>query len=612
MLSCGDLPRLHEATLKMAKDDSETALTVPELIEGELISAVYQPLVWLDSGKIFGYVGGVRGPSGDLLCSPERLYKSAWECGCLIELENHCLEAVLRTFVESKLPGILFLRLDIGVYSYADKLKDVKIDKLIQQSGIDPSRVVLFFNGFVARLEDNGGLLQKLLARYNERGYAVAVDEISAVLDKSGEKNELLPEFVLLDRYLVEDIDKEPSKLKLVKLLQKIMRSTSCRLIAAGVDTRSEMLLLNETGIPLGMGDFVARASKNPMRRAARDVLDALNHNDPKHGGVRNRIERALLERLPCFKLDDCNEEVFSLFEKNPQITLVAVVNNNIPIGLINRGVFINRYARPYQRELYGKKPCTTFMDPEPLIVDKNISIQELSRLLAEDQRHISMGFIFTDNGQYLGVGTSQNLIHEITEMQIQSARYANPLTGLPGNACIDDEVDSLLRSHESFCLAYFDLDNFKPFNDVYGFSMGDAVIQMTAKIIVESSDTEQDFVGHIGGDDFIALFRSRNWKERCDNILERFACEVKTFFGPGDLERGGYIAENRRGEKEFHSLVSLSIGAVVAEPKTFRSHKEIAVVATESKKMAKKVRGNSLYVNQRQYPEVVLEGEAS
>lgn len=598
--------------MKMAKDDSESALTVPELIDGGLISATYQPLVWLDSGRIFGYVGSVRGPSGDLLCSPDRLYKSAWECGYLIELENHCLEVALRTFVESKLQGILFLRLDIGVYTYADKLKDVKIDKLIQQSGIDPSRVVLFFNGFVSRLENNNGLLQRLLARYNERGYAVAVDEISAVLDRAGEKKELLPEFVLLDRYLVEDVEKEPAKLKLLKSLQKHMRNTSCRLIATGVDTRSEMLLLNEIGIPFGMGDFVARASKNPMRRISRDVLDALNHNDSAQGGDRNRIERALLERVPCFRLEDCNEDVFSLFEKNPQITLVAVVNNNIPIGLINRGVFINRYARPYQRELYGKKPCTTFMDPEPLIVDKNITIQELSRLLAEDQRHISMGFIFTDNGQYLGVGTSQNLIHEITEMQIQSARYANPLTGLPGNGCIDDEVDVLLQSHEPFCLAYFDLDNFKPFNDVYGFSMGDAVIQMTAKIIVELSEADQDFVGHIGGDDFIALFRSRDWKERCSSMLERFESEVKTFFSASDIERGGYIAENRRGEKEFHTLVSLSIGAVIVEPRTFGSHKEIAVVATESKKMAKKVRGNSLYVNQRHYPEMASHGDTA
>jgi diguanylate cyclase (GGDEF)-like protein len=246
-------------------------------------------------------------------------------------------------------------------------------------------------------------------------------------------------------------------------------------------------------------------------------------------------------------------------------------------------------------------------MDPEPLIVDRSISIQDLSRLLAEDQRHVSLGFIFTENGLYLGVGTSQKLIHEITEMQIQSARYANPLTGLPGNAPIDEHIDAILANEEIFCVCYFDLDNFKPFNDVYGFSMGDAMIQLTAKVITEQCD-EEDFVGHIGGDDFIALFRSSNWEVRCRAILERFGADVMSFFKQQDIERGGYVVDNRRGEKEFHNLTSLSIGAVPVQPRSFKSHRDIAVIAAESKKMAKKVHGNSLFVNKRDYAkEVVL-----
>lgn len=241
-------------------------------------------------------------------------------------------------------------------------------------------------------------------------------------------------------------------------------------------------------------------------------------------------------------------------------------------------------------------------MDPEPLIVDRSISIQSLSSLLAEDQRHVSLGFIFTENGLYLGVGTSQNLIHEITEMQIQSARYANPLTGLPGNAPIDDHIDKLLASDEPFCICYFDLDNFKPFNDLYGFSMGDAMIQMTAKVIGEQCDPEHDFLGHIGGDDFIALFRSHDWEARCRIMLEKFGVDVISFFNPLDVDRGGYITENRRGEKEFHNLTTLSVGAVPVIPKVFKSHRDIAVVAAESKKMAKRMHGNSLFINQRNY----------
>jgi len=100
----------------------------------------------------------------------------------------------------------------------------------------------------------------------------------------------------------------------------------------------------------------------------------------------------------------------------------------------------------------------------------------------------------------------------------------------LPGNSPIDDQIDFLLAAEEAFTVCYFDLDHFKPFNDVYGFSMGDAMIQMTAKIITELCDHELDFVGHIGGDDFIALFRSADWEARCRAMLTKFGVDVIVF----------------------------------------------------------------------------------
>lgn len=577
------------------------ALTIAEVVERGLVTAIFQPVVWLGTGKIFGYVGSICGPSGDLLCAPQRLKQAAWQEGLLLELENLALKTILKGFVDSQLQGVLFPQFDIDVFSVANRLKDIRLGKLAAQIGIEAARVVPFISGIFSEFEDGAGLLQKVLARYEEHGHALAIDDVAEAGNAHGAKKGRVPAYAMLERDLIEDIDKELAKLQLIKSqVESFSDNSSCQLIAMGITTRSEFLLLNEIGVQLGLGDFISKPSKVAAVTPSREVLNVISQKT--NGGEERNRTASIIERVPAFSLESCNEDVFLLFEKNPQVTVVAVLNNGMPIGLINRGVFISRYARPYQRELYGKKSCTSFMDPEPLIVDKSISIPELSRLLAEDQRHISMGFIFTDNGLYLGVGTSQNLIHEITEMQVQSARYANPLTGLPGNAKIDEEVNARLQARETFCLAYFDLDNFKPFNDVYGFSVGDAVIQMTAKVIVECCDAERDFIGHIGGDDFIVLFSGKGWEQHCRHMLERFAVEVGSFFNAADLERGGYIAENRRGEKEFHSLVSLSIGAVIAEPGLFQSHHELAVVASESKKKAKKELGNSLYINQRDY----------
>jgi len=128
-------------------------------------------------------------------------------------------------------------------------------------------------------------------------------------------------------------------------------------------------------------------------------------------------------------------------------------------------------------------------------------------------------------------------------------------------------------------------------------------VIRLTGRILAEACVPDFDFLGHIGGDDFIVLFRSADWQARAEAALACFGREIAGFFSPDDRERGGYVTENRRGEKEFHRLTSLSIGAVAVRPGMFVNHMELAKVAAETKHHAKRLPGNSLHVNHRQYP---------
>ncbi len=584
----------------MLRDHSEQIKKLSDVIEHGRLGVLFQPLIDLSNGNIVAYEGQICGPSNDLLHSPCMLYRIAKQAGRLLELLNLCCQMTVDSFVEQKLQGILFLKLNSEIF-LEHKFKEIHVTQIVESAGIEPQRIVITLCMHDSYDVSNPNFLQKIIPRYTELGFKVCVEDDGEIFSMLQTKTDIYPSCVKINRHLMRDIDKDPNKVQLIKSLLDIACNSGFITLAEGIETRGELLLARELGISLGQGCFIARPSKKPARVTPREVSAILTANDEKSHREHNSID-AILEKVSAFPLEKDNEEVFHMFEKNPQLAVIAVTNNKVPVGLINRSVFINRFARPYQRELYGKKSCTTFMDPEPLIVDRNISIQELSRLLAEDQRHVSLGFIFTENGNYLGVGTSQSLIHEITELQIQSARYANPLTGLPGNAPIDEHIDELLSGDEAFCVCYFDLDNFKPFNDVYGFSMGDSMIQMTAKIISEQCDPEIDFVGHIGGDDFIVLFRSPDWEDRCRAMLKRFGVDVMSFFNQQDIERGGYVADNRRGEKEFHNLSSLSVGAVPVKPKVFKSYRDIAVVAAESKKMAKKLHGNSLYINQRDY----------
>ncbi|MBC7502636.1 MAG: GGDEF domain-containing protein, partial [Herminiimonas sp.] len=219
------------------------------------------------------------------------------------------------------------------------------------------------------------------------------------------------------------------------------------------------------------------------------------------------------------------------------------------------------------------------------------------------DRHHLFNGFIITDQGHYLGMGTGHDLMRELTQMQISAARYANPLTLLPGNVPINEHIDRLLQSGARFCTCYVDLDHFKPFNDVYGYRKGDDVLQLTGRILAGHCDPDRDFVGHIGGDDFIVLFQSDDWEQRCRDLLDAFAIAIPDFFNPADSEQGGYVSEDRRGNKVFHSLITVSLGIVKVDPGQFFSHHQIATAAADAKKQAKKIPGNSLFVDRRQGP---------
>ena len=280
----------------------------------------------------------------------------------------------------------------------------------------------------------------------------------------------------------------------------------------------------------------------------------------------------------------------------------MPVVKDGMPVGLINRHSMVDRFARPYRRELYGRRACSHFMDTSPLIVDHAISVQELGRLISRSARHhMTDGFIVTEGGRYAGIGLSHDLMALITEMQIRAARYANPLTQLPGNVPIDEHIARLLEGGVRFAAAYCDLDRFKPFNDVYGYRQGDDMIRLLAETLLHHCDGTLDFVGHIGGDDFLVLFQSADWRARCERVIGHFEDHSRHLFSDEDLARGGILTEDRRGQRVLHALPSLSIGVVPAEPGSFHSHHEISTAAAEAKKQAKKLPGSTLFVERRQ-----------
>ena len=136
-------------------------------------------------------------------------------------------------------------------------------------------------------------------------------------------------------------------------------------------------------------------------------------------------------------------------------------------------------------------------------------------------------------------------MLREITNLQIHAAKYANPLTILPGNVPINAHIDRLLENEQPFFSLLSDLDNFKPFNDAYGYRRGDELIQIIGHLLSNVAIDEKDFIGHIGGDDFILLFQSEDWEALCLNALNNITKVIPYFYDSKDVEAGGINVED-------------------------------------------------------------------
>jgi len=183
----------------------------------------------------------------------------------------------------------------------------------------------------------------------------------------------------------------------------------------------------------------------------------------------------------------------------------------------------------------------------------------------------------------------------------------ASPLTGLPGNMVIEEEIKRRLRAGKPFALCHVDLDNFKPFADKYGYAWGSEVIKEVARILTDeitATDPEGDFVGHIGGDDFVIISDPARAEAFCKRIVSRFDGEIMKFYSNKDKQRGFIVGKDRNGHSQKFPLITVTIAMVTDDGSRIESPLEMAKMAAQLKEYGKTLPGSN-YVRQEDQPQM-------
>jgi diguanylate cyclase (GGDEF)-like protein len=523
------------------------------------LQALFQPIVDGILRRPIGYEALARGPVGSALHLPDALFAAAHRSGCTMALEQTCITAALRDFAALQIEGRLFINVLpqtlLGWPQFSGWL-----EQRLAVLELDPHNLVIELTEH--GLTEDQVHLSEAVAPLRRLGCDIALDDLGAGASGLKTWSAVRPEYVKVDRYFVSGIEHDPVRAEILRSVVDMARAIGCRVIAEGVENAEQCALALELGVDYLQGFLLGRPQAVPRLDAA--GLAAL---DRMAASVSVDCAEHLAIPVPDVPDSTPIGHVVEMFRQHPACTALAVTSAGQPVGVIRRDELLILLSKPLHPEIYNRKPVSAVMDANAVRIDARARLEQVSRLVTghRDAGHRD-DFIITRHGSYLGMGRMIDLLRQITAQQIQAAKQSNPLTGLPGNREIQSHLTQWLSRRRPFIACHLDLDHFKVFNDTYGYARGDQVLMHVADTLRRTVRQRVDFVGHVGGDDFIFLLRSQDWSLRLMSLLEDLAASLPNFYDADHRAVGGIIGRDRDGQERQFALLSASVAVVEIE----------------------------------------------
>jgi diguanylate cyclase (GGDEF)-like protein len=484
---------------------------------------------------------------------------------------------------------------------------------LLDLHRLPPERFVLELTERDTQLAE--ARVERLLPHYTGQGFRIALDDVGAGYASLTALVRLRPQLLKLDKSIVTGLSSDPVRQNLVRALADFGQRSGMHVIAEGVEEVADLGAVLRAGVTLAQGWLLGRPAPyaTPLSFEVRELLQrsARELRARRFQTMRTREIGALAVEHPPIAPTLTGAAVEERFRSEPQTTGLAVVDEQRRVlGLVMRNRFQEQTSGRYGYALRAGRPCADMMDRAALKVDSQTPLDTVSRLATSRSTLAMYDHVIVEReGYYHGVVSVRALLEAATELEIQHASYASPLTGLPGNVVIEQRITQQLDAAQPLAAyVYADIDNFKAYNDVYGFAAGDEVIRLVATILTEvfaGAQFGEPFVGHVGGDDFVVVTSAGDVDRACVEVGRQFDERIRQHYAPADLERGGIVTTDRRGQVAEFPICALSIAVVSAVDLSTRDVREVGRVAAELKHRAKveaRHRTGSGFVRERRF----------
>ncbi|MCL5284019.1 MAG: EAL and GGDEF domain-containing protein [Armatimonadetes bacterium] len=603
MKSAAILPLAYVPSVDVMQDHLSALNEMLETIVNKRLAARFQPIVNISRGDVFGYEALIRGPQGTVLRRPSALFRVADEARLVSWLDVACQEQCFATAAAKGIQNHLFVNMDAEGLAYLH-LYEISLQERAEFYGLRPEMITMEITERQA-IEEFPRLIQ-FIRHIRGQGFKIAIDDAGTGYSSLQAIAVLQPDFIKIDHSLVADIDRDGTRRALLATLTKYARHIGTQVIAEGIETRNELDVLIQMGIDLAQGFLLGKPADRliHVRPSIREYIsERVEHRRLVASGRSypvERIARSGFTLPPTATIAEAAERL----RKNIHLDNIVVVQGTQTLGVISRTDFYRHLDdHKYSDEFYARS-ITGVMERRPVIIEFDTPIEEAASYVTfRPEAHFDGWVVLTRKGDYAGVVPIRKLIEAVTTMQINQAKYANPLTELAGRVALEQETNERIEKHLPLTIIYADLDNFKPYNDQHGFTAGDEVIMATANALetaLTSYGGPGDLLGHIGGDDFVILTSPECAEPFAREAIKLFSTTIAKFYTVDELQNGFVTSVDRQGITRTFPLITISLAGVNTLDRNITSFVHASDVLAEVKTKAKATAGNVFILDRR------------
>ena len=529
----------------------------------------FQPIIYAQSGKLYAVEALLRNVQ-DIpnITTIDDLFDLVFSNDYLYEFDLLLREKAIKKFANINIPNLkLFYNLDNRII-YNKNYSSGNTQKILTKYNLSKDKIIFELSEKGTSIEQNA--LSTMLQRYKQSGYSIAIDDFG--IGVSGLKLLYFSEanIIKIDRFFISNIDQDSKKKLFCSSIIDMAHIMGMQVIAEGVETEKEFFTCKDIGADFIQGFLVQKPTKN-----INEILPIYNDIsnlilDDKREDQNKFIDEQFIDKIEPLPVNSSLYDIILHFKKNTDHNFVPIIDEfRYFLGIIYESdikkISYSQYGLSLAQNQNFSTTLLKYLKPA-LSVEMAWGIDKILEMYNLNFQN-SLGIFITNSDKYLGFINLNSLLTMSYKRNIEIATNQSPLTKLPGNKQIEKFIANSFRNIQinTTHIIYFDFNDFKPFNDIYGFRQGDRAILIFSELL-QKRYPKNSFIAHIGGDDFfvgLTDFTFEDVFELTLDIQNEFKYSAKNLYSNEDKELGYIVSKDRFGTTRNFNLLSVSCAIV-------------------------------------------------